>query len=219
MSAHASILCLSKPLLTSLAILNRGSQSVRSVLTSEDNRFTRALADLKRLALAENIPIAIVNGLGAIRYGYPAATQDIDIVVGRDNLDRFVVSTPQFGFKVAWPAQSGWHTLTHADVEINIVPEGGKSRATAPTSIPGPLQLGVAEGLEYANLPGWLELKLSSGRQKDRAHIVEVLKVTTDAEIQQTRAAMGRLHPTYPQLFEQLQDEACEERKQEDERR
>ena len=206
------------PIVTSAAILARGAESVRAVMATEENRFTRALADLQRLAVGESIPIAIVGGLGAIRYGYPAATQDIDIAVGREHLDKLLLAAPRYGFKVAWKAESGWHTLTHGDVEINIVPEGAKAKNSSPTTIPGPAQLGVASGLDYANLPGWIELKLSSGRQKDRAHIVEVMKKTTDDLLEIAREHIASVHQSYLALFDQLLEEAKEERDQEDER-
>jgi len=70
------------------------------------------------------------------------------------------------GFKVAWESTLGWHALTHEDVEINIVPEGGKARDTSPTLIPGPDQMGVKSGLEYASIESWMELKISSGRHR-----------------------------------------------------
>lgn len=187
-------------------------------MNSEENRFSRALTDLQRLAQTEGVPIAIVGGLGAIRYGYPAATQDIDIVVARDQLELLVAAAPRYGFKVVWEAKTGWHTLMHDDVEINVVPEGGKARNVSPTTIPGPAALGVLEGLDYASLPGWIELKLSSGRQKDRAHIVEVMKVTDEQSIQTARDAIGRVHPMYLELFDELLDEAREEMEQEDQR-
>lgn len=205
-------------ILASVAILNRGSESVRAVMTSEENRFSRALASLQRLSLAEKIPLAIVDGLGTIRYGYPAATQDIDIAVSQNRLEQLLQSAPQYGFKVAWKAPSGWHTLTHDDVEINVVPEGGKARNTAPTTIPGPAQLGVPQGLDYASLPGWIELKLSSGRQKDRAHVVEVMKKIDETRLQAARSHIASVHQSYLELFDRLLEEARDERAQEDER-
>jgi hypothetical protein len=209
---------LSAGIVDSLAILARGAESVRAVMASEENRFTRALADLRRLANAEHIPLAIVDGLAAILYGYPAATQDIDIAVGREDLEKLVRAAPRFGLKVAWEAASGWHTLTHGDVEINVVPEGAKARNTSPTTIPGPVQLGVQQGLEYASLPGWIEHKLSSGRQKDRAHVVEVMKKTSDDQLQLARNHLAAVHQQYLELFDQLLAEPKEEREQENQR-
>lgn len=205
-------------ILASVALLDRGSESVRAVLTGEENRFSRALEDLQRLAVAENIPLAIVGGLAAIRYGYPAATQDIDIAVGHHQLGAFLQAAPKYGFKIAWEAKSGWHTLTHGDVEINVVPEGGKAKNSAPTTIPGPIQLGVNRGLEYASLPGWIELKLSSGRQKDKAHVVEAMKKANPETVQSVREHLMRVHLSYLALFEQLLAEAAEEKAQEGER-
>lgn len=210
---------LSSDILTSVAILNRGAESVRAVMTTEENRFSRALADLQSLAIAESIPIAIVGGLGAIRYGYPAATQGIDTAVACDQLEKLLHVAPRYSFKIQWQTPSGWHTLAHGDVEINVVPEGGKARNSSPTTIPGPGQLGVAHGLDYAKLPGWIELMLSSGRQKDRAHVVEVMKKATDAALQEVRKHIESVHTDYLQLFDQLLSEAQEERSQEDERR
>jgi hypothetical protein len=209
---------LGKSILDAAAVLERGSESVRGVMAGEENRFTRALADLQQLSLEEEIPIAIVGGLGAIRYGYPAATQDIEIVAPRDQLEKLVKSAPAYGFTVAGEAKSGWHTLMHGDVEINIVPEGGRARDSAPTTIPGPAALGVPRGLDYASLPGWIELKLGSGRQKDRAHIVEVMKKTDEAPLQAAREYIARVHQSYLELFDQLLEEARDEKVQEQQR-
>jgi hypothetical protein len=209
---------LSREILDSVAILNRGAESVRAVMATEENRFTRALADLQRLSQGEGIPLAIVGGLGAIHHGYPAVTQDIDIGVARDQLEALVRVAPKYDFKVTWQAKSGWHTLTHGDVEINIVPEGGKARNNSPTTIPGPATLGVQQGLGYANLAGWMELKLSSGRQKDRAHIVEVMKKADPESLQNVRVHLAQVHQSYMELFDQLLEEAQEEKEQEEQR-
>jgi hypothetical protein len=210
---------LSGEILGATSTLERVSESVRAVMANDGNRFARALEALQDLAEAEKIPIAIVNGLGAIRYGSPAATQDVDVAVGRDCLDGLVRSAPHYGFKILREAQSGWHTMTFGDVEINVVPEGGKAMDSAPTAIPSPAQLGVSQGLNYASLAGWMELKLSSARQKDRAHIVEVMKVTPEEALQETRQSIARVHEQYATLFDQLHKRAQEEREQEERQR
>lgn len=209
---------LSRAILDSVAVLARGSESVGAVMNAEENRFSRALSALQTLSEAEGFPIAIVGGLSAIRYGYPAATQDIDIAVARDKVDLLLKSASRYGLNVVWETRSGGHTLMHGDVEINVVPEGGKAKNSSPTTIPGPAMLGVTVGLDYASLPGWIELKLSSGRQKDRAHIVEVMKKTEDATIRSARESIAIIHQSYLELFDQLWEEALEERAQEEQR-
>jgi uncharacterized protein YbjQ (UPF0145 family) len=209
---------LDETILAAASILDRGSESVRAVMTGEANRFTSALDALRQLADGAGIPIAIVGGLGAIRYGYPAATQDIDVAIGRADLDRFLEAAPRYGLIVAWEAKSGWHTLTHGDVEINVVPEGAKARNDSPTTIPGPPRLGVPSGLAYASLAGWMELKLSSARQKDRAHLVEALKKASPDDAAEVRNHIAGVDQAYLALFDQLRDEARKEMEQESER-
>lgn len=204
-----------------LSTLNRGCEGIDAVMemSTDGNRFSRALSDLQQLANEQNIPIAIVGGLGAIRYGYPAATQDIDIAVCKDQLRELIRLAPRYGMVVAWESKTGWHTLTHGDVEINVVPEGGRARDASPTEIPGPQQMGVDSGLKYASIESWVELKISAGRQKDRAHVVEVLKKADETTIARIRDHLARVHAEYELAFRQLLAEAIEERQQEKKRR
>jgi hypothetical protein len=209
---------ISPDLIAGAALLLRGSESIRAVNAGEQNRFTRAFEALNRLADAAGTPLAVIEGLAAIHFGYPAITEDIDIVVARDAIDRLLVEAPQHGVKVKWRSKTGWHTLAFEDVEINIVPEGGKARDSSPTTIPGPHALGVASGLAYSQLPGWMELKLSSGRVKDRTHIVEVLKTLPPKNIASIRQHIAGVHRQYAELLDQLINEASEERRPEEER-
>jgi len=204
-----------------IATLSRGCEGIEAVMNTnhEENRFSLALQDLQRLAVDQDIPIAIIGGLGAIRYGYLAATQDIDIAVQKDQLAGLLLAAPRYGFKIARESKTGWHTLTHGDVEINVVPEGGRARDSSPTAIPGPQQMGVESGLNYASIECWVELKISSGRQKDRAHVVEVLKKTDEPTIEKIHDHLAHVHNQYELTFRQLLSEAIQERQQEKERR
>lgn len=202
---------------SALNLLNYRSESIAAVMgsKSEANRFFIAIEALDQLTRDNNLPIAIVGGLGAIRYGYAAATEDIDIVVGDSDLEKILGLASNYGFKVVWVAKSGWHTLAFGDVEINIVPEGRKARDAAPTTIPGPAQLGIERGLGYALLPGWVELKISSARQKDFGHIVEVLKKIEPEQIEQISQHLKQIHPEYQASFKQLSAQALAEKQQE----
>jgi hypothetical protein len=184
----------------------------------DQNRFTVAFNALEQMAREYDMPIAIVGGLGAIHYGYPATTEDIDVAIASDQLQTLLNVAPQFGFRIAWRAESGWHTLTLGEVEINVVPEGRRARDDSPTTIPGPKQLGVQHGLDYANLEGWMELKISSGRRKDFTHVVEVLKKCDQDAVDKIRQHLEAIHLNYLSTFNQLATEAIQERQQEDQR-
>jgi hypothetical protein len=187
--------------------------------SDHENRFTHALVDLERLAKNHGIAIAIVGGLAAIRYGYPAATQDIDVAISADKLDTLIAVATRYGFKVAWESKTGWHTLMHGDVEINIVPEGGRANDSSPTTIPSPAKMSVEAGLQYASIESWVELKISSGRQKDKAHLVEVFKKTDAPTITKIQKHLAAVHQQYLSQFEQLRTQANEEKQQEQRRR
>ena len=204
-----------------IAILSRGCEGIEAVMssTSESNRFTNALEDLQRLSNENQIPIAIVGGLATIRYGYPAATQDIDIAVSERDLGTLVHVASRYRFKVVWESKIGWHTLIHGDVDIKVVPEGGRAKDTSPTSIPSPIEMGVISGLDYARIESWVELKISSGRQKDRAHIVEVLKKSDQSTIDRIAGHLRQIDESYSLAFRDLLAEAIEERQQEQNRR
>jgi hypothetical protein len=170
---------------------------------------------LNTLARKEGIPLAIVGGLGAIYHGYERTTKDIDVVVPKKYLDVLIRVVPKYGIKVIWQAPDGWHKLECEGVGIDVVPEGGKPRAGAPTTIPGPKQLGVPEGVDYASLPGWMETKLGSNRIQDRADVVQVMKTTAPAVLAKVRRYLGKVHLVYLRRFDELHAEAVEETKQE----
>jgi hypothetical protein len=75
--------------------------------------------------------------------------------------------------------------------------------------------MGVSKGLAYASIETWMEVKISSGRQKDRAHIVEVLKLANSDIIERIRKHLRQVHESYEKLFADLLLKAQEERQQE----
>jgi hypothetical protein len=119
---------------------------------------------------------------------------------------------------VIWQDPQGWHKLHYNGVDIEVVPEGGKARKDAPTTIPGPRQLGVLQGAGYSNLEGWVETKLSSGRSQDRADVVRIMKRADAAAIASISKHLAGVHSTYLRLFDELCAAAKEEMEQERER-
>jgi hypothetical protein len=185
---------------------------------AQESKFAKALATLQTLARKEGIPLAIVGGLAAIHHGYERFTKDIDVVVRSGNLDVLPRVAPQYGIKVIWVDREGWHKLQCEGVSIDVVPEGRKPRKDAPTTIPGPEQLGVREGAGYARIAGWMETKLGSYRVQDQADVVQVIKVTPGATLRKIRKHLGKVHAIYLQRFDELHAAAEAEKEQERER-
>lgn len=184
----------------------------------QQSEFDRVLDVLKDLSRKEGIPLAIIGGMAAIKYGYLRYTKDIDLVAGRPHLDTLIRVAPKYGIEVIWHDPHGWHKLEFARVRIEVVPEGAKPNRDAPTTISGPLQLGVSRGADYASLEGWIETKLGSGRRQDQADVVQVLKKTAPEAIAKARDHIGQVHCIYLRLFDELATAAEEEKQQEAER-
>jgi hypothetical protein len=184
----------------------------------ENSEFDRVLDVLRDLSRKEGIPIAIVGGVAAIKYGYERYTKDIDVVIAQRHLDTLIRVAPSYRIEVNWRDPHGWHKLQYESVRIEIVPEGAKPRSDAPTTIPGPRHLGVSEGMDYANLEGWIETKLASGRRQDQADVVQVLKKTAPTAIAPIREHIAGVHAIYLRLFDELATAAEEEKQQERER-
>jgi hypothetical protein len=182
------------------------------------SKVDKTLKTLDSLATKEAIPIAIVGGLAAIHHGYQRFTKDVDVVVGRKNLDPIVRVAPQYGIKVIWHDPRGWHKLSYEGVSINVVPEGAAPAPGAPNTMPSPKHLGVSKGTGYANLAGWIETKLASNRIQDRADIVQVMKKTDSARLAKVRDAVAKLDSSYLRRFNELQAAAEEEKAREAQR-
>ena len=177
-----------------------------------EGRFAATFDALQRLADEHGIAIAIVDGLAAIHHGHATTTEDVDILLETDQQNRFLRASPDYGFKNLRRSPKGWHILEHSSgVEVNVVPEGGMPRDDAPARVPSPQRVGVSSGVAYANLEGWIELKLGSNRLKDRAHVVEVLKSLGPAEIARVRAHLQPVHIVLAQRFDELVRAAEEE--------
>jgi hypothetical protein len=202
---------------TALAKLGRLIAAVHHPGES-NSEFDRVLAVLKDLSHKEGIPLAIIGGMAALKYGYERYTKDIDVVVGQRYLDTLIRVAPSYGIKVIWHDPQGWHKLEYQGVRIEVVPEGAKPNKDAPTTIPGPRHLGVVEGMDYASLEGWIETKLGSGRRQDQADVVRVLNKTDPARIETARAHIAQVHSLYLRLFDELAAAAEEEKQQEAER-
>jgi hypothetical protein len=167
------------------------------------NQFSRATQLLQRVADELRAPIAIVGGLAAIYHQVPVTTTDIDIVVPQDRLRDFLTLAVRAGLTLARESPSGWSALEYHDpdgnVEIEVVPEGGRSPRDPPHAppTPSPQQLGVSQGLGYACFAGWVALKLVAAREKDRYHLIEAFKQATQEQIASAVVWARQMHPSY----------------------
>jgi hypothetical protein len=167
----------------------RLSQSISYVLdeggrlfvgTSEVNKTLRRIT--KRLDEL-GIPYAVAGGMAMIAHGYIRFTDDVDILVTREDLHRLHDEVDGRGWVRPF---SGSKNLRDADTGVKIefllageFPGDGKPK---PVAFPAPADVAVEiQGAKYLNVPTLINLKLASymtgrDRAKDLGDVQELMK-------------------------------------------
>lgn len=130
------------------------------------------------------IPYAVVGGMALFAHGFRRYTEDVDILVTREDLTRIHQELEGRGYIP--PFERSKHlrdTETHVKIEFLTTggyPGDGKEK---PVSFPDPSTVvEVHQGIKCVNLPTLLELKLASGmssehRGKDLTDVEEMIQV------------------------------------------
>lgn len=195
------------------SILNDSNQLIAAVTDTPSipgNRFREALDALRRLANEEGIAIAIVGGAATISHGYPRSTHDIDVVVAYADFQRLMRTAHEYGFEMKSFNPFGLNEMFYKGVPIEVMQEG--MFESDPEAMLSPQELGVSS-FGFASLEGLIRLKLSAGRAKDLADIVELLKNTSPEKIQDIYHHLGSHNQENFQLFDRLVKEAEREKK------
>jgi hypothetical protein len=130
------------------------------------------------------IAYAVVGGMALFRHGLRRFTEDVDILVTKDDLTEIHRRLDGLGYL---PPHRSSKQLRDTELGVRIeflttgeYPGDGKPK---PVAFPDPSVVSFeAEGIRYINLPSLIELKLASGmtnpgRVKDLADVQELVKV------------------------------------------
>ena len=131
-----------------------------------------------------DIPYAVVGGLALFQHGLRRFTEDVDILVTKDDLRRIHNELEGRGYLPPY-ARSKHLRDTELGVRIEFLTTGeypgdGKEK---PVSFPNPTAVSlISGGIYYVNLPTLIDLKLASGmtnagRMKDLSDVLELIKV------------------------------------------
>lgn len=131
-----------------------------------------------------NIPYAVVGGMALFAHGLRRFTEDVDILVSKENLKK--VHDELDGLGYVPPHRHSKHLRdTELGVRIEFLTTGeypgdGKEK---PVAFPDPSSVTFeSDGISYLNLPTLVELKLASGmtnpgRLKDLSDVLELIKL------------------------------------------
>jgi hypothetical protein len=150
----------------------------------EKNAVHRTLRQITQRLTDLGIPHAVVGGMAMFAHGFRRFTDDVDLLVTRESMDRIIESLEGLGYvQPAGTSTKLKDTETGVRIEFLITghfPGDGKPKAVA---FPDPKDVATEiGGIKYLGLPTLVELKLASGmtgglhRQKDLTDVIELIK-------------------------------------------
>ena len=146
-----------------------------------NNALTEIVQRLNKLG----IDYAVIDAVALNQYGYRRFTEDIDLLLTKEGLERFQNELVGLGYRPAFEGSRRQFRSTAENIRVEIVTAGdypGDGRPK-PVSFPDPSNASLEiEGIKTVTLEKLIELKLASGisaphRLKDLADVQEMIKV------------------------------------------
>jgi hypothetical protein len=129
------------------------------------------------------IPYAVVGGMAMFAHGFRRFTEDVDLLVTRESMNRILAELEGLGYLKPYATSSTKLRDTGTGVQIEFLITGGfpGDGKPKPVAFPDPANVSVEiGGARYVGLPTLLELKLASGtaahRMKDLGDVQELIK-------------------------------------------
>ena len=128
------------------------------------------------------IPYAVVGGMAMFAHGFRRFTEDVDLLVTRESMQRIANELEGLGY--ICPAGTSTKlrdTATGVRIDFLITGEFPGDGKPKPVAFPDPTAVAVdIDGVSYVGLPALVELKLASGtaphRLKDLADAQELIR-------------------------------------------
>ena len=146
-----------------------------------NNALARLVADLKN----HQIDYVVIGAIALMAYGYPRFTEDIDVILTSEGLEKLHREMIGLGYVPAFQGSRKRLRSTLDGTPIEIISAGeypgdGKPK---PVSFPNPSATSIEiDGVKFPTLEKLIELKLASGmtapdRLKDLADVQELIKI------------------------------------------
>jgi hypothetical protein len=150
-----------------------------------EGTLNKTLARLSNDLEERGIDYMVIGAVALLAHGYPRFTEDIDLVMTAEGLQKFHEELVGLGYVPAFPGARKRLRSTTDNVSIEVMTTGeypgdGKPK---PVSMPEPAQASTEiDGIKVVTLEKLIELKLASGisapdRLKDLADVQELIKI------------------------------------------
>ena len=150
-----------------------------------EGTLNRTLARLANDLDQRGIDYIVIGAVALLAYGYPRFTEDIDLVMNREGLQKFHDELVGLDYAPAFPGARKRLRSTTDGVSIEVMTTGeypgdGKPKSV---SMPEPAEAATEiDGIKFVTLEKLIELKLASGisapdRLRDLADVQELIKI------------------------------------------
>ena len=150
-----------------------------------EGTLNKTLARLSNDLEERGIDYMVIGAVALLAHGYPRFTEDIDLVMTTEGLQKFHEELVGLGYAPAFPGARKRLRSTTDNVSIEVMTTGeypgdGKPK---PVSMPEPAEASTEiDGIKFVTLEKLIELKLASGisapdRLKDLADVQELIKI------------------------------------------
>ncbi len=184
----------------------------RDLVHSHD--IAAALESLRRRLSQEKIPFAVIGALALRHYGYVRHTEDIDLLLTPDGLEKLHATLVGRGLVPRGAGLRKSLREVQHEVNIDVVTSGEHAGSTeSPVVYPSPESSAFVEvvGLRLPTLEALIEFKIASGvwghRTQDLADVQRLIRINGLAE-----TFVERLSPPLRQTFLDLLRESRLER-------
>jgi len=181
-----------------------------SLFFEGEGRVQKTLQRIARTLDELGIPYAVAGGMALYAHGFHRFTDDVDILMTRDGLNRMHEELDGRGWTRPFSTSKNLRDA-QTGVRIEFLVSGGfpGDGKPKPVQFPDPASVAVEiAGIKYLSLPAFIELKLASGmtgenREKDFVDVREVVIAL------QLPASFGeRLNPYVQDRFAELWKQA-----------
>jgi hypothetical protein len=146
-----------------------------------NNALSRLAADMKE----RGIDYMVIGAVALMAYGYPRFTEDIDLVLTPEGLEKFHSELIGLGYVPAFSGAKKRLRSTPGGVSIEVMTTGEYpgDGLPKPVRFPVPAEASIEmDGVQVVTLEKLIELKLASGmtapdRLKDLADVQELIKL------------------------------------------
>jgi hypothetical protein len=167
-----------------------------------------AFRRLSGLLTEARLPHVFVGALAANAHGFRRSTEDINLCMRREDLERFRRELVGREFQpVAGRARKFYDPATQVTFDILVSGEGaGNARKQRDVKFPDPSEAELIDGRPFVSLARLIELKLVTWRYKDWGDVVSLIRVHNLDE-----SFGDRFNPLVRSAYLQCYDQKLEE--------